>query len=136
MSTIFTDGEIRYLASQPLGRLATARPDGGLQNSPVGFSYNENLQTIDIGGRDMAASHKFRNVRDNSQVAFVVDDIASFQPWVVRCLEIRGHAEALEDPTDSTARTPGPIVRIHPTRVISWGIDPTELARGSRDIRR
>lgn len=27
------------------------------------------------------------------RVAFVVDDIASVEPWRVRCVEIRGHAE-------------------------------------------
>jgi pyridoxamine 5'-phosphate oxidase family protein len=136
MSTlnVFTEGEIRYLASQPLGRLATARRDGGLQNSPVGFSYNEALQTIDISGQHMAASQKFRNVRHHPQVALVVDDIESVRPWVVRCLEIRGHAEALADPADSAARFPGPIIRIHPTRIISWGIDPPELAKGKRDV--
>ena len=130
----FTDGEIRYLASQRLGRLATAQPDGTLQNSPVGFSYNAALGTIDIAGRDMAASRKFRNVAANGRVAFVVDDIASVQPWVVRCLEIRGVAEAIADPSDSAARFSGPIIRIHPRRIISWGIDPPELARRRRTV--
>jgi pyridoxamine 5'-phosphate oxidase family protein len=117
----FSDGEIAYLASQRLGRLATVRPDGTLQNSPVGFGYNPEQGSIDIGGMRMAASWKFRNVAANGRVAFVVDDIASVNPWVVRCLEIRGHAEAIEHPTDSAAPTPGPIIRIHPDRVISWG---------------
>ena len=131
---IFTDGEVQYLASQRLGRLATAQPDGTLQNSPVGFFYNAALDTIDIGGRDMAASRKYRNVAANGRVAFVVDDLASVQPWVVRCLEIRGVAEAIEQPSDSAVRFGGPIIRIHPRRVISWGIDPPELARGRRTV--
>jgi len=131
---IFTDGEVQYLASQRLGRLATAQPDGTLQNSPVGFFYNAALDTIDIGGRDMAASRKYRNVAANGRVAFVVDDLASLQPWVVRCLEIRGVAEAIEQPSDSAVRFGGPIIRIHPRRVISWGIDPPELARGKRTV--
>ena len=42
----------------------------------------------------MAASRKFRNVAENGRAAFVVDDIASLDPWRVRCLEIRGDAEA------------------------------------------
>jgi pyridoxamine 5'-phosphate oxidase family protein len=133
--TVFTEGEIRYLASQRLGRLATARPDGTLQASPVGFSYNEALQTIDISGHNMGASRKYRNVADNGRVAFVVDDIASLDPWVVRCLEIRGVGETIDAPTDSAARFAGPIIRIHPRRIISWGIDPPELARGRRSIR-
>src|SRR6266581_2024595 len=90
---VFTDFEIEYLATQPLGRLATVQPDGTLQVSPVGFTYNAGTDTIDIGGHNMAASRKYRNIVDNGRVAFVVDDVVSVDPWRVRCLEIRGHAE-------------------------------------------
>jgi len=133
-AVIFTDGELAYLAGQRLGRLATAQPDGTLQVSPVSFAYNPARRTIDIGGHNMAASRKFRNVRDNGRVAFVVDDIASVEPWRVRCLEIRGHGEALTDPVDSSARFPGAIIRVHARRIISWGIDPPELALGRRNV--
>jgi PPOX class F420-dependent enzyme/OxyR family protein len=78
---MFTDVELDYLASQRLGRLATAQPNGTLQVNPVGFRYNSRTGTIDIGGLRMAASRKFRNVAGNGQVAFVVDDLASIQPW-------------------------------------------------------
>jgi hypothetical protein len=44
-------------------------------------------------------------------------------PDGIRCLEIRGPAEAIAQPADSAARTPGAIVRISPHRVISWGFD-------------
>jgi pyridoxamine 5'-phosphate oxidase family protein len=131
---VFTDGEVAYLASQRLGRLATMQRNGTLQASPVGFSYNPELKTIDISGHDMGASQKFRNVRANGQVAFVVDDIPSLDPWTVRCLEIRGYGEALEDAKDSAGRFPGPIIRVHPKRIISWGIDPAELSLGKRDV--
>jgi pyridoxamine 5'-phosphate oxidase family protein len=131
---IFTDGEIAYLAQQRLGRLATQQPKGVLQVSPVGFRFNPQLETIDIGGMNMAASQKFRNVAANQKVAFVVDDLASTSPWVVRCLEIRGHAEAIVDPTDSTAPAPGAIIRIHPERIISFGIDPQGQGRGRRSV--
>ena len=113
----FTEAELAYLASQFLGRLATAQPDGTLQVSPVGFRYNSELATIDIGGFKMAASRKFRNVADNGRVAFVVDDLPSVDPWRVRCLEVRGVAEAVEPPGGD------PIIRIHPRRIISFGID-------------
>jgi pyridoxamine 5'-phosphate oxidase family protein len=53
---MFTSAEIAYLATQPIGRLATARRDGTLQASPVSFSYNPATRTIDIGGHNMAAS--------------------------------------------------------------------------------
>jgi pyridoxamine 5'-phosphate oxidase family protein len=128
----FTEPELEYLASQRLGRLATAQPDGTLQASPVGFRYNEDTGTIDIAGHGMARSRKFRNVAANGQVAFVVDDLASVQPWRPRCVEIRGVGEAIAEPTDSawasaTPRTgfDGAIIRIHPKRIISFGIGET-----------
>jgi pyridoxamine 5'-phosphate oxidase family protein len=136
---IFTASELAYLATQRLGRLATAQPDGTLQVSPVGFHYNATTTTIDISGYHMAASRKFRNVADNGRVAFVVDDIASVQPWRVRCLEIRGHAEAIGAPADSSADLDGAIIRIYPRRIISFGIDepdqePHLLTPSTRNI--
>ena len=120
----FTETELAYLRTQRLGRLATVRPDGTVQNNPVGFGYNDKLQTIDIGGRNMAASRKFRNVAAGSKVAFVVDDIVSLDPWAVRCVEIRGDAEALTESTDSAAHMAGAIIRIHPRRIVSFGLEP------------
>ena len=131
---IFTERELAYLREQRLGRLATVQPDGTVQNNPVGFGYNEALQTIDIGGRDMAASRKFRNVAAGSKVAFVVDDVPSVNPWTVRCLEIRGEAEALTEPRDSAGNAGGPIIRIHPRRVLSFGVDPDSPATARRTV--
>lgn len=114
---------IAYLESQRLGRLATVDPAGAPQNNPVGFRYNAGLGTIDIGGLNMGASRKFRNLAGNPQVAFVVDDLASVQPWRVRCVEIRGRAEALRD-QDYGPGFSAEIIRIHPVRVISFGLGP------------
>ncbi len=113
---IFTESEIAYLDSQRLGRLATAQQDGTLQVSPVTFAYNRELQTIDIRGHNLTSSQKFRNIRSNQRVAFVVDDLPSISPWRVRCLEIRGSGEALGE-------LEVPLIRIYPKRIISFGID-------------
>jgi pyridoxamine 5'-phosphate oxidase family protein len=115
---------LAYLASQRLGRLATVDSRGAPQNSPVGFRYNADLRTIDIGGRNMGASRKFRNLAQNPNVAFVVDDIASVQPWRVRCVEIRGHAEALFDQIPIAPGMSPEIIRIYPGRVIAFGLEP------------
>ena len=123
MPTPLTEPQLAYLATQPLGRLATVDAHGRPQNSPVSFRYNAELGTIDIGGRAMGQSRKFRNLSANPNVAFVVDDVASYQPWKVRCVEIRGHAEAL---TGQPAPRPGmsnEIIRIHPARVIAFGLE-------------
>lgn len=127
--TQLSDTHLAYLATQRLGRLATVDPDGRPQNNPVGFRYNPVLGTIDIGGRNMGHSRKFRNLATNPHVALVIDDIASYQPWKVRCVEIRGTAEAL---ADQPANVPGfseEIIRIHPTRIIAFGLDDTPVPR-------
>ena len=123
---MFTDIEISYLADQPIGRLATAQPDGTLQVNPVSFTCNAAAGTIDIGGYNMAASRKFRNVADNGRVAFVVDDVVSTAPWRVRFLEIRGRAEAITEPSESASAVAGPIIRIHPDKVLSLALLPGE----------
>lgn len=119
----FTDSQIDYLNGQRLGRLATQKPDGTLQNSPVGFRYNPATGTIDIGGHDFEASRKFRNVAVNGRAAFVVDDLASVKPWRPRCVEVRGRAEAIPAGENTPA-----LIRIHPERVISFGLDATDRA--------
>jgi pyridoxamine 5'-phosphate oxidase family protein len=116
---IFKPHEIAYMNSADLGRLATIQPNGTPQNSPVGFTYNEGLGTIDVHGYNMSRSQKFRNLESNNAVALVVDDIVSHDPWRVRCLEIRGTAEQVQ--VNEVA-----IIRITPTRIISFGIDDTE----------
>ncbi|MEU4435137.1 PPOX class F420-dependent oxidoreductase [Nocardia rhamnosiphila] len=122
MNTTLTRDHIDYLAGQRLGRLATVAPDGAPQNNPVGFRYNPELGTIDIAGWNMGRSRKFRNLARNNRVAFVVDDIASVQPWRVRCLEIRGAAEALTETVTYIGPEESELIRIHPERVIAFGL--------------
>ncbi|HXS84366.1 MAG TPA: PPOX class F420-dependent oxidoreductase [Mycobacterium sp.] len=126
----FKPHEIEYMKAADLARLATIQPDGTLQNSPVGFTFNERLGTIDIHGYRMSKSRKFRNLASNNTVALVIDDIASRNPWRVRCLEIRGTAEQIK----AGAKRAEPngdeiddaIIRITPRRIISFGIDDTD----------
>jgi pyridoxamine 5'-phosphate oxidase family protein len=114
----FTGAQMRYLKSQRLGRLATLRPDGSLQNNPVGFTFDEESGTFEIGGFNMGGSQKYKNVVANGQVAFVVDDLETVDPWKPRMVEVRGTAEPLPD--DDPRRSK---IRIHPTRVISFGLE-------------
>ncbi|MET0233729.1 MAG: PPOX class F420-dependent oxidoreductase [Kibdelosporangium sp.] len=123
----FTQAELDYLASQRLGRLATVQPGGTLQNNPVGFTYNAETRTIDVRGFNMAKSRKYRNVLSDGRVAFVVDDIYSVDPWRVRCLEIRGRAEAIADAEAPAGHLDGAIIRIHPERIISFGVRHQDL---------
>jgi pyridoxamine 5'-phosphate oxidase family protein len=54
----FTAAEVGYLMGQRVGRLATAGADGKPHVVPVGFRYNADLGTIDIGGHDFAQRKK------------------------------------------------------------------------------
>jgi pyridoxamine 5'-phosphate oxidase family protein len=123
----FTAEEIAYLLSQRLGRLATVGPDGQPHVVPVGFRYNPELDTIDIGGHDFAKRKKYRDVQRNPQVAFVVDDLASISPWRPRMIEIRGTAEVLGSGGEQVI--PGfatEMFRIRPRRIVSIGIEEGE----------
>jgi pyridoxamine 5'-phosphate oxidase family protein len=119
----FTTAEIGYLQAQRLGRLATIQPDGSPQVKPVGFRYDAELGTIDISGFRMSASQKFRNVSRDGRAALVVDDVVSTQPWRVRFLEIRGIAEAVPTAGPSEGLDDTALIRIHPTRILSFGIE-------------
>jgi pyridoxamine 5'-phosphate oxidase family protein len=125
----FKPHEIEFMRGADLARLATMQPDGTLQNSPVGFTYNEDLGTIDIAGYRMSHSQKFRNVAANPVVAVVVDDIVSRDPWRVRCLEIRGTAVQANVGVATGAggdELDAAIIRITPRKIIGFGIDDTD----------
>jgi pyridoxamine 5'-phosphate oxidase family protein len=121
----FTPTEIVYLSSQMLGRLATVGADGQPHVVPVAFRYNAELDTIDIGGHNgFSKRKKFRDVQKQPRVAFVVDDLASVNPWRARGIEIRGKAEILESGGNTIRPGFDPeMFRIKAERVISWGLE-------------
>jgi pyridoxamine 5'-phosphate oxidase family protein len=114
----FTPNELAYLTGERhLGRLATVGADGMPHVAPVGWAYNAELGSIDISGRDFARTKKFRDVALTGRAAIVVDEV--LPPWRPRGIEVRGDAEALVQPQE--------MVRIHPRRVVSWGLDSVDL---------
>ncbi|MEU3053862.1 PPOX class F420-dependent oxidoreductase [Streptomyces griseus] len=120
--SVFTANEQTYLDSQFLGRLATVAPDGAPQVRPVAFVYNREHDTIDIGGHNLVASRKYRNLQADPRTSLVVDDLASTTPWSPRGIEIRGTAELLA----AEPLQPGfdaALIRIRPARVLAWGLD-------------
>lgn len=104
-----------------LGRMATVGRDGTPHVVPVGWSYNPKTDTLDVGGRDNAGTKKYRDVARTGRAAIVIDEV--LPPWSPRGIEVRGRAEALPGPPE--------IIRIHPGRVRSWGLEP-EPAGGDR----
>lgn len=118
----FSEAERAYFEDgNKLGRLATVDSSGAPHVVPVGWSYNPELDTIDIGGRDFAATRKFRNVQGNRKVSFVVDDV--LPPWRPRCVQVRGQGEALDTATWPDGMLREAIIRITPTKVVSWGLE-------------
>lgn len=118
--SIFTEGELTYLRTERLlARLATVGPDGTPHVTPVGWSLSTNEQVIEITGIDLARTKKFRDIARTHRAAIVIDDV--LPPWQPRGIEIRGRAEAITDPD--------PLIRIHPERIIGWGLDGRRNAR-------
>ncbi|WP_433593157.1 PPOX class F420-dependent oxidoreductase [Nocardia sp. CA-145437] len=118
----FTINEQKFLTEAGLGRLATVSADGVVQNNPTSYRVNAD-GTIDIGGMRMVATRKYRNVQSGSRVSFVVDQQVSLEPYEIRGVEVRGTAEAIEDIDPPFPHQERAIIRIHPERIISWGID-------------
>lgn len=117
----FTEEERDYLLGERrLARVATVGAGGTPHVVPVGWSYNPEHDTIDVGGRNMEQSKKYRDVERSGRAAIVIDDLASTDPWRPRGVEIRGSAEAV-----------GGLIRVHPERIVSWGLG---VSRSSRSV--
>jgi len=118
----FIEAELRYLAGgRQLGRIATIGADGTPHVVPVAWIYNAARDTIDVGGYELERSKKFRDIARTGRAAIVIDDLASTDPWRPRGIEVRGRGEAITMPT--------PLIRIHPERIVSWGLEATRRAR-------
>ena len=120
--SVFTEPELRYMiGGRQLGRIATVGADGTPHVVPVALMYNAVRDTIDIGGYELEESKKFRDVARTGRAAIVIDDLESTDPWRPRGIEVRGRGEAIALPT--------PMIRIHPERIVSWGINRERSAR-------
>src|SRR5437764_13145948 len=114
--SVFSEAELRYLTGgRQLGRIATVGADGTPHVVPVGWIYNAARDTIDVGGHELERSKKFRDIARTGRAANVIDGVASTDPWRPRAIEVRGRADAITFPTR--------LIRIHPERVISWGLE-------------
>lgn len=120
--SVFTASELRYLAGgRQLGRIATVGADGTPHVVPVGWIYNAARDTIDVSGYELERTKKFRDIARGGRAAIVIDDLESVDPWRPRGIEVRGQGEAIALPT--------PLIRIHPERIVSWGLEQGRSAR-------
>jgi pyridoxamine 5'-phosphate oxidase family protein len=132
--SVFTPAEIAYIQSQPIGRIATIGPDGQPHVVPVGFRFNPQHDSIDIGGLGGFTKRKhYRDLVRNKKVAFVIDDLPSLNPWTIRGLELRGEAEVLTSGGQTIQSFFGPdMVRIRAKRILTWGIETSDAPTTAR----
>ena len=127
----FTAKEAAFLRSSEVCRLATASKEGKPQVTPViyvmdGASF---VIAVDYGTR------KLRNVRENPNVALVVDKLRPTKAVTVegvcevyeRGAEYLRLLELLMERFESYRKNPwgegeSPIFRVNPTKHVSWGI--------------
>jgi pyridoxamine 5'-phosphate oxidase family protein len=122
--SVFSEGELDYLAGgsqRRLARLATVGKDGTPHVVPVGFRYDPDHDSIDVRGHSLVQSKKYRDVERSGRASIVVDDLESTDPWKPRGIEVRGRAEAIDGDR--------PVIRIHPERIVPWGLEPDGGAR-------
>jgi pyridoxamine 5'-phosphate oxidase family protein len=130
----FTQHELDFLGAGRdaggqgnLARVATVGKDGTPHVVPVGmWTRNTAEDTIDVRGRELDKTKKFRDVARSGRAAIVIDDMVELEPsereaaggWDSRprAVEVRGRGEAVTEPE--------PLIRIHPERIVSWGTDP------------
>jgi pyridoxamine 5'-phosphate oxidase family protein len=60
-------------------------------------------------------------VARTGRAAIVIDDLPTTDPRRPRGIEVRGRGEAIALPT--------PMIRIHPERIVSWGLEAGRSAR-------
>jgi pyridoxamine 5'-phosphate oxidase family protein len=118
----FADEEVAYLRSQPIARLSTISAAGQPDVVPVGFEFDGTSFWVGGSGPSVFDTRKVRNVQaGNHKVALVVDDMVSFDPFIVRSIRVYGLAEP---PVKRVGMVgPGWYIRIAPTISWSWNLE-------------
>jgi pyridoxamine 5'-phosphate oxidase family protein len=111
--------------------MATVNEKGDLHVVPVGFRYNPETDTIDIGGHDFASSKKYREAVRHGRIAFVVDDV--LPPWKPRFVEVRGTVQAFSEGGHTiNAQFASDLLRLTPTYIVSFGVNDSGIMPGEQ----
>lgn len=140
--TILSQNEIEYLKTQRIARIATASissSDGLVQPDvvPVGFDFDGEF--LYVSGMNLLKSTKYKNVLKNRNVAVVVDDLKTVDPWDPRGIRIYGDADVVTRQSgymDQTNHSEHHYIRIRPIKKWSWGIDESVFADGKFNVKR
>ena len=117
----FSPEELEYLGSQSLARLATVGTDGQPDVVPVAYEFDGDSFWVGGPGAPFLKTRKARNVQDgDGRVSLVIDDVVSFDPFIVRGIRIDGHAEPAIEREGMVG--PGFYIRITPRVSWSWNM--------------
>jgi len=123
---MFSKEERAYLTSQPLLRLATVAADGQPTVDAVIFEFDG--RHFYISGLDLPATRKYKNVAaGNQQVALIIDDLKTRQPWHPRGIKVHRTAEIVEREGRFGRKE---YLAIRPVVSWSWGITGAGYERG------
>ena len=119
---MFSDQQADFLRSQGLARIATLGADGQPDVVPVAFEYDGTHFWVGGSGHSVTRTRKFRNVTSgNHQVALVIDDVVSFDPFIARGIRTYGRAEG---PVERTGMIgPGYFLRVIPVESWAWNME-------------
>lgn len=119
---MFTEKEIAYIRSQPLGRLATVDQDGQPDNVAISFQFDGRI--FSIGGLDNPSTRKYKNVANGyTKVALLIDDLQSVNPWRPRGIRVYGNAEIV-------SQDGRPVLKITPVTSWSWDVEEPSFKNG------
>jgi pyridoxamine 5'-phosphate oxidase family protein len=135
VKNVFTEVEVAYLRGQNICHLATANKSSDPHVVPLRFRFNAELETIDLAGHgDPTKKKYYRNLLATGKAALVVD--SGEGSGRVRAVQVRGTVELLHTGGETVqADFDPPLVRVHPTYVVSWGLTSTNpFIRNGRAI--
>ncbi len=118
---MFNKAELKYLKSQVLLRIATADRKGKPNVAPVGFEFDGKYFYVgSVTQEILRSTPRYRNIKSgNDQIALVIDDLVSLEPWKVRGVRVNGLAEIV---THKGEFGKGEYIRVKPKLSWSWGI--------------
>jgi pyridoxamine 5'-phosphate oxidase family protein len=104
---------------------------------PAGFDFDGDHLYVD--GINILKSAKYKNILKNRNVAIVVDDLKTVDPWDPRGIRIYGTADAVTRQgryMDHTLHSTFHYIRIRPKKKWSWGIDEPVLSEGEINVKK
>ncbi len=126
---MFSEPEIQYLKTQRLARIATVSKKNLPDVVPVGFEFDGKYFFIGSHNQEIFhRAHKYKNVKDgNNNVALVIDDLESVDPWRPRSIKLYGTAEVVDH---DGMFGHGKYLRIKPRISWSMGIKGLKIKEG------